>query len=194
MNNTANKKDIFYIIVLILTFITVIVGATFAIYTFIFQQEEGTSAVYTGTLNIEYLSGEIISVGLLYPREKPTLDETHNVYKNNFKVTNTGSLDSVIEVFIDIKENQFSNKTLEYALYDEEGEEISTGYVEGRNSNSIANNIELKGYKINEDNKDYETKTYTLLIWIRDNGENQNLEMKKILTGLIRVDAQQKIE
>lgn len=194
MNNTANKKDIFYIIVLILTFITVIVGATFAIYAFIFQQEEGTSAVYTGTLNIEYLSGEIISVGLLYPREKPTLDETHNVYKNNFKVTNTGSLDSVIEVFIDIKENQFSNKTLEYALYDEEGEEISTGYVEGRNSNSIANNIELKGYKINEDNKDYETKTYTLLIWIRDNGENQNLEMKKILTGLIRVDAQQKIE
>lgn len=194
MNNTANKKDIFYIIVLILTFITVIVGATFAIYAFIFQQEEGTSAVYTGTLNIEYLSGEIISVGLLYPREKPTLDETHNVYKNNFKVTNTGSLDSVIEVFIDIKENQFSNKTLEYALYDEEGEEISTGYVEGRNSNSIANNIELKGYKINEDNKVYETKTYTLLIWIRDNGENQNEEMKKILTGLIRVDAQQKIE
>lgn len=194
MNNTANKKDVFYIIVLILTFITVIVGATFAIYAFIFQQEEGTSAVYTGTLNIEYLSGEIISVGLLYPREKPNLDETHNVYKNNFKVTNTGSLDSVIEVFIDIKENQFSNKTLEYALYDEEGEEISTGYVEGRNSNSIANNIELKGYKINEDNKVYETKTYTLLIWIRDNGENQNEEMKKILTGLIRVDAQQKIE
>ena len=35
LNNTANKKDIFYIVVLLLTFITVIVGATFAIYSFI---------------------------------------------------------------------------------------------------------------------------------------------------------------
>ena len=69
MNNTADKKDIFYIIVLILTFITVIVGATFALYAFIFSQKEGTSAVYTGTLSIEYLSGNIINCNLLYPTE-----------------------------------------------------------------------------------------------------------------------------
>ena len=65
-NNTADKKDIFYIIVLILTFITVIVGATFALYAFIFSQKEGTSAVYTGTLSIEYLSGNIIKVNDKY--------------------------------------------------------------------------------------------------------------------------------
>ena len=85
MNNVANKKDFFYIIVLILTFITAIVGATFALYTFIFSQKEGSSAVYTGTLSIEYLSGEIISFNLLYPTEKPSMGTEKNVYKNNFK-------------------------------------------------------------------------------------------------------------
>lgn len=191
MNNTANKKDIFYIIVLILTFITVIVGATFAIYSFVFEQQKGVSAVYTGTLNIEYLSGEIISVGRLYPREKPSLDEKHNIYVNNFKVTNTGTLDSEIEVFIDIRENTFKFKDiLEYSLYDEEGNEISSGYIDGKEQIKIASNIELKGYEINEEGiKEYTTGSYTLLIWLNDNGKEQNDDMNKILTGQIRVEA-----
>ena len=99
MNSTANKKDIFYIIVLILTFITVIVGATFALYALIFSQEEGTSAVYTGNLSIEYLSGEIINCNLLYPTEKPEFETEENVYRNKFRVTNTGSLDSLIKTY-----------------------------------------------------------------------------------------------
>ena len=185
MNNTANKKDIFYIIVLLLTFITVVVGATFAIYTHIFSQEEGTSAVYTGTLSIEYLSGEIINVNLLYPTEKPTIETTKNIYKNNFRVTNTGSLDSLISIEIEINKNEFSNKTLKYSLYDSEEKEIAEGYIEGRLSATLANNIIL------ENNK---TEEYTLLIWIAENGENQNKEMKKSLYGLIKVDAAQKID
>lgn len=191
MNNTANKKDVFYIIVLILTFITVIVGATFAIYSFVFEQQKGVSAVYTGTLNIEYLSGEIISVGRLYPREKPNLEEKYNIYVNNFKVTNTGTLDSEIEVFIDIRENTFKFKDiLEYSLYDEEGIEISSGYIDGKEQIKIASNIELKGYEINEEGiKEYTTGSYTLLIWLNDNGKEQNDDMNKILTGQIKVEA-----
>lgn len=185
MNSTTNKKDVFYIIVLILTFITVIVGATFALYTFIFSQEEGTSAVYTGTLSIEYLSGEIISFNLLYPTEKPTIDEEKNVYKNNFIVTNTGSLDSLITIEIELKENEFSNKTLQYSLYSNGEEEIATGYVEGKNIATLASNVVLKNN---------ESVDYTLLIWISENGENQNAEMKKSLTGLIKVDMIQKID
>ena len=172
-------------VVLILTFITVIVGATFALYAFIFSQEEGSSAVYTGTLSIEYLSGEIINFNLLYPTEKPTFDTEKNVYKNNFKVTNTGSLDSIIEIEIDIKENEFSNKTLRYSLYSDEENEIAEGYIEGNISSKIASNIILKNN---------ETANYTLIIWLAENGENQNEEMKKSLTGLIRVDAVQKID
>ena len=118
MNNTANKKDFFYIIVLILTFITVVVGATFAIYVWFFSQEEGTSAVYTGTFSISYLSGDKINFDYLTPREKPTIDDEENVYKNKFKVTNTGSLNGEATIYIDINENDFElDDTLKYALY-----------------------------------------------------------------------------
>lgn len=190
MNNTANKKDIFYIVVLILTFITVVVGATFAIYTHILSQEEGTSAVYTGTLSIEYLSGEIINVNKLYPREEPTIETTKNVYKNNFKVTNTGSLDSRIEIRLVIDNNNFGENSLpgeapplKYSLYNSE-EKIKTGWInkEGIKLETLADNIELTNNT---------TEEYTLLIWIDDNGENQNHEMDKKLEGRIEVKAMQ---
>lgn len=185
MNNTADKKDIFYVIVLILTFITVIVGTAFAIYSFIFSQKEGTSAVYTGTLSIEYLSGQIINCNLLYPTEKPDINTEKNIYKNNFRVKNTGSLDSTIDISIQINQNEFSNETLKYALYDDDNTELAEGFIEGKNSAPIINNMIL------ENN---ETAEFNLIIWIAENGQNQNQEMKKNLTGLIKVDANQKIE
>lgn len=185
MNNTADKKDIFYIIVLILTFITVIVGTAFAIYSFIFQQQEGTSAVYTGTLSIEYLSGQIINCNLLYPTEKPDINTEQNVYKNNFRVKNTGSLDSTIDISIQINQNEFSNETLKYALYGEDDTELAEGFVQGKKSAPIIDNLTLKNN---------ETEEFKLIIWIAENGQNQNQEMKKNLTGLIKVDANQKIE
>lgn len=184
MNNPADKKDVFYIIVLILTFITIIVGATFALYSFIFSQQEGSSAVYTGTLSIEYLSGNIINCNLLYPTQKPSLETEANVYKNNFRVTNTGSLDSLLKIEVIINQNEFSNQTLKYSLYNHKEEEISEGYIEGKKSSIIANNIFLE----NNTSEDF-----VLVIWINDNGKNQNQEMKKNLTGLINVDASQKL-
>lgn len=185
MNNTADKKDIFYIIVLILTFITVVIGATFALYSLIFSQKEGTSAVYTGTLSIEYLSGNIINCNHLYPTEKPTLQTEKNVYKNNFRVKNTGSLDSILEIKININENEFSNRTLKYNLYNQEEEMIAEGYVEGKITSKIASNVYLKSNT---------TEEFVLVIWLAENGQDQNREMKKNLTGLIQVDATQKID
>ena len=106
MNSTADKKEFFYVVVLILTFITVLVGATFAIYALIHKQEEGTSAVYTGTFSIEYLSGDIIDFHLLTPIVEPSIDTVNNVYRNNFRVKNTGSLDSLISVMIEVNKNE----------------------------------------------------------------------------------------
>ena len=51
-------------------------------------------------------------------------------------------------------------------------------------STTVASNIELKNNTSGE---------FTLIIWIAENGENQNEEMKKRLTGSIQVDASQKI-
>lgn len=208
MNNTANKKDIFYIIVLILTFITVVVGATFAIYTFVGGPKNNTdiSAVYTGTFSIEYLSGDKINFHYLTPREKPTIDDEENVYKNNFKVTNTGSLNGEATIYIDITKNKFElDDTLKYALYkkknkekyeyiedvneyseeiDEDFEEIIEGYIDNNSKEiTIASKLEFNSN---------ETEEYTLLIWIEENGKNQSDDMDKELSGKIRVEAMQK--
>ena len=186
MNSShANRKDIFYIIILILTFITVIVGAAFALYTFIFSQEEGANAVYTGTLSIEYLSGKIIDSYNLYPSEDPNLAEEKNIYKNNFRVTNTGSLDCKLEVGVEFYLNEFSNETLMYILYNSAQEEVASGYLEGKKTAILASNITLESNT---------TEDFNLVIWIKENGEDQNAEMKKRLNGTIRVDASQKIE
>ena len=185
MEGHVNRKDFFYVVILILTFITVIVGAAFALYSFIFSQEEGTSAVYTGTLSIEYLSGNIINCTDLIPREKPNISDEENVYKNTFKVKNLGSLDSLLQVKINISGNQFSDDTLMYAIYDSKENELSSDFIKGDDSLIVADNIYSKSDSVEE---------FTLMIWINESGENQNSEMKKILIGSIQVDASQKID
>ena len=184
MESHVKRKDFFYIVILILTFVTVIVGAAFALYTFFFSQKEGSSAVYTGTLSIEYLSGDIINCNYLYPTDNPKFDSEKNVYKNTFRVRNTGSLDSLLQIKININYNEFSSGTLMYSIYNSAGDELFNGYIDGQASTIMATNIELKNNA---------TEKYTLMIWIKESGSNQNTEMKKNLTGTIQVDASQKI-
>ncbi len=183
MNTVANKKDFFYIVVLILTFITVILGATFAVYSLLFSHNEGSSAVYTGNLSIEYLSGDIINFNLLKPMEELSLDDKTNVYSNKFRVTNTGTLNSLLSIILEINKNEFSDETLMYSLFDDGGLLVEN-FLEGNNEIIISNKILLKKG---------ETINFMLVVWLKESGENQNEEMKKNLIGQIRVDASQKI-
>lgn len=183
-STTKKKKDFFYIVMLILTLVVVLVGATIAAFYFLRQQEEGASNVYTGTLTISYLSGDIIDFNLLYPSYNPGYDTRDNVYRNNFRVKNTGTLDSVISVVVDINENQFSDGVLLYKLYNSDKEELATGVMSGTGDLELAKNIILESEK---------EVNYTLIIWLKETGELQNEEMKKNLNGKIRVDANQKI-
>ena len=188
MNQTANtqKKDLFYIIVLILTLITVIIGAAFAAYYFLHSQKEGSSAVYTGTLQIEYLSGNIISYNSIYPIDDPKFNETKNIYKNNFRVKNTGTLDSIIQINAIVSKNEFSDEMLYYKMYNSNEEELISGPIsEGDGEKKLVENLELPAQAEEE---------YTLIIWLKENGKNQNREMKKTLSGLLEVNANQKIE
>ena len=184
MTNHASKKDFFYVVVLVLTFITFVVGLTFAIYAWIFSHPEGSSAVYTGTLSIEYLSGNIIDFDLLYPAEKPSIDTTRNVYRNNFKITNSGSLDGVMKVDIDVDVNQFSDKTLKYIVYNLSGDELSEGYIDGTNDIRILDNFFIAGNS---------TEEFILIVWLNENYHDQNTEMTRSFTGAIKVDASQNI-
>lgn len=181
----TNRKDFFYIIVLILTFITFVVGMAFAIYSWIYSQKEGTSAVYTGTLSIEYLSSNIINVDSLYPIKKPSYDANRYVYRNNFRVTNTGSLDGIVRVLIDVTKNEFSNNVLMYSLYNSNKEELTSGFLNGADDIIIMDNL------IMESNI---TENFVLIVWLNESEEDQNTEMQKTFVGTIEVDASQKKE
>lgn len=184
-STTKKKKDFFYIVILLLTLLVVVVGATIAAFYFLKQQEEGASNVYTGTLVISYLSGEIIDFNLLYPTYNPNYDTVDNVYKNTFKVKNAGTLDSVIELKIDINKNEFSDNVIMYKLYNSDKVELSNGSISGMGEKTIISNVILESKK--------ETQ-YTLVMWLKETGINQNEEMRKQLIGKIRVDANQKID
>ena len=185
MISHTNKKDFFYIIVLILTFITFVVGMTFAIYSWIFSQKEGSSAVYTGTLSIEYFSSNIVNFNSLYPIKKPSYDSTENVYKNDFRVTNTGSLDGIVQVVIDVSKNQFSDNVMKYLLYNSDKEELISGYLNGED------NIILIDKMLIENNS---SERFMLIIWLNESDDNQNSEMRKTFIGTIEVNASQKKE
>ena len=185
MNTASNKKNFYYITILILTLIAVIIGATFAAYTFLHSQKEGGSTVYTGTLSIEYESGNIINFHSLYPTKEPSFETEENVYKNTFKVNNTGTLDGILNVKLEIVKNQFSENTLQYILFNSIGEKITEGPVPLEDSIIIADNILLETGKSSE---------YTLIIWLEETGKSQNYDMNKELVGAIEANANQKRE
>ncbi len=182
MDGHANRKDFFYYVVLILTVITVAIGMTFALYYWIFSQKEGTSAVYTGTLSVEYLSGNIINFDLLFPSERPNFNTEKNVYRNEFKVTNTGSLDGLIRIDLDILVNEFSDGTLHYILFNSNGDELVTGELNGDGNITLLDNVILKSNAVEE---------FVLIVWLNETYQDQNIDMKKYLTGTFVVDASQ---
>lgn len=194
MSSASGKKEFFYIVVLILTFITVVIGATYALYYFLYSFEEGGSAVYTGNLKIEYKNGEIINSHNLRPRvciedeevkeneedkknDCPTFETVDNVYRNNFSVTNTGSLDSDIDIIVDFSKNVFPDKSIMFSLYDEDKlysdedkndedkEIINNGYMEGLEDIYLAEGLSLESG---------ETKKFILVVWWNDENFNQN--------------------
>ncbi len=185
MISGTNKKDFFYIVVLILTFITFLVGMAFAIYTWFFSHPEGSSSVYTGTLTIEYSSSNIVNVDSLYPISKPKFTDTNRLYRNTFKVKNTGSLDGIVSISIDFTLNQFSDNTLKYVLYTSQGDEIVEGYLNGTDSIILAENIAIASEAEEE---------YVLMIWLNESDDDQNTEMRKVLIGAIDVNATQQID
>ena len=106
VESSTKKKDLFYIIVLILTLITMIIGATFAYFKLVGSQKEDNTILYTGTLKINYINGTEIENPELLPIENVDYNTHDKVYRNNFEITSTGTLDQTIS--IDLKITQSS--------------------------------------------------------------------------------------
>ena len=182
MNNTSeNKKNIFYITMLIITLLIVIIGVVYALTILVSSRDEGSSAIYTGTLVIDYEAGNKVECKLV-PIYTPSSLNDPNAYTNTFSISSTGTLNSLVDIKLKVNENEFTRDWVKYALYHEDGELIQRGSIIGLNDVNLAT-----GETINSGEKE----TYVLQIWLEENSENQNSEMRKNLSATIEVNATQ---
>ena len=77
---SKSKNDIFYLIVLILTIITLMVGITFTYFSLVAKEKDDSTKVKTGSIAINYIDGASINSNGLIPRKEPSLGENYAVY------------------------------------------------------------------------------------------------------------------
>lgn len=180
--NSKSKNDIFYIIVLILTLITMILGITFTYYSLVAKEKDDNTQIKTGTLYISYIDGDTVSINSLMPMNEPNLNTTGAVYKKNFSVRSTGSLDQTLDIYMNIEQNDFNNNILGYILYDRKGNELAKGSIPKTGKILLKSDFYLKS---NDENK------FTILIWLKENNQNQNYEMGNIFKAGFDITANQ---
>ena len=180
-SESKNKSDILYIIVLILTLITMVVGITFTYLSLIKSEEKDNTKIQTGTLSIKYIDGGSIDTYSLVPMDEPTLN-TASVYRKEFAVTSDGTLDQTLDIYLKITKNEFSNNALKFAIYDSSKTKLATGYIPKEGKILMKSGIYLK-------NK--ESKNFTVLIWLQTNETNQNSEESKTFVGGFDITATQ---
>ncbi len=182
MESSDSKKSIFYMIVLILTLITMIIGATLAYFSLVASQKEEGTKLYTGKLEINYIDGVYIQHPELIPQEDPGFDTYDGVYRNTFAVSSAGTLEQAITLELEVTKNEFREHSLRYTLFNENEKKIATGYVPQTGKVSLADNLYLEPTG---------TAQYTLLIWWINTNYNQNADMGKSIVGKINVHAKQ---
>lgn len=181
-----SKSDIFYLVILILSLMIMISSITIAYFSMMASQEDDDTKLYTGSLVINFIDGNVINNPMLIPRYEPnSISDINNIYVNEFEVESTGTLDQNIDIYMEVLSNEFANDTIKYKLFDNNGNSISTGYVNGTNTVKIADTKYLEhGTK----------QKYTLMLWIQENEENQDNEKGKDLKITLNVEAIQTIE
>lgn len=181
-----SKSDIFYLVILILSLMIMISSITIAYFSMMASQEEDDTKLYTGSLVINFIDGKVINNPTLIPRYEPTsINDINYVYINEFEVESTGTLDQSIDIYMEVLENEFVNNSIKYKLFDNNGNEVSTGYVNGTNTIKIADSKYLEhGQK----------QKYTVMLWIQENEENQDAEKGKNLKITLNVEAIQTIK
>jgi len=182
MESSEEKKRIFYTIVLILTLITMIVGATLAYFSLIGSQKEEGTVLYTGKLEINYIDGVYIRNPELMPMKEPGYNTTKGVYKNTFSVASSGTLEQTIAVELQVSNNEFQNNAIKYVIFNDKGQKITSGNIPKKDKITIASNMYLEPTG---------TAKYTLIIWLDNTNYNQNSEMGKTITGRINVHSTQ---
>ena len=121
----------------------------------------------------------------MYPTYNPGFNETENVYKNSFKIKNTGLLDGILRINVEIRRNEFEYGSLKYKLFSATGTELTAGDIPPSGNFEVINNVLIESESSVE---------FVLMIWLDETGQNQNDEMGKTLAGNIRADVSQKLD
>ncbi len=183
MKDQTDKKNMYYIIMLVMTLIIMLIGVTFALYGILKSAEKDSTKLYTGKIEINYKDGTYIKNPNLWPTTEPSFYVTSDkVYKNNFSVISSSTIDQTIDIKLNIKINEFSNDTLKYALYNYKGDKLNTGTIPNTGSITILSNNYLAKDAVAD---------YTLIIWLDEKNYNQNNEQGKKIQATIEVNAQQ---
>ncbi len=182
IENSNEKKRLFYMIVLLLTLVTMIIGASLAYLKLVSSQKEEGTVLYTGTVKINYIDGKYIDDPELIPLTSVNYDTKDYVYRNNFSIASIGTLDQTISINMEIKENEFKENSLKYIVYSENKKQLATGYLPKSGTVNLADNVFL-GHG--------ETAHYTIIIWWVSTGNNQNDEMGSTISGKITAKATQ---
>ena len=143
---------------------------------------EYKETIKTGTLAINYVDGNAIDTYALMPINEPDLSTEYSVYKKNFSVRSTGTLDQTLDIYMYITNNQFDDNILGYSLYDSVGNKLSKGDIPKNGRILLNSGIYLKSN---------EEKKFTVLIWLKENNKQQDYEMGKTFTGGFDITASQ---
>lgn len=181
---SKSRNDIFYFILLILTMLTMIIGITFTYYGMIAKEKDEGTRVQTGSLSINYIDGVSIDTYGLLPTNEPNLNTDKYIYKKRFSVKSDGTLDQTLDLYMTIKENNFTDGALKYVIYDSANTKIGIGNIPNEVNKKIlmASDVYLKN--------NY-TKEFTVLIWLQENNKNQDLEEGKTFIGGFEITANQ---
>lgn len=179
---SERKSDVFYLILLVLTLITMIIGITFTYFSFVAKEKKDNTKIQTGILSINYVDGESIGGSGLIPINEPNLDTDYAVYKKKFSVRSKGTLDQVLDIYINVTKNDFSSNALRFALYDDQNKKIATGIIPSSGSVLLISGDYLKSNSTND---------YTVLIWLQENNMNQNYEANNMFVGGFDITARQ---
>lgn len=190
MESSKEKKHLFYMIVLILTFIVMIIGATIAYFSLRESQKDEGTKLYTGKLEINYIDGIFLKNPELWPINRPNYKSFKDVYRNNFKVASSGTLDQTIAINLIMKENEFQADAIKYILFNDKGIEISTGDIPHINPEETTKEVTINlidNLYLAHDG----IASYTLMIWLDNTKYNQNFEMGNKIRGRISILSKQ---
>ena len=182
MEQSENRKRVFYIVVLILTFITMIISATIAYFNLIDSQQEEGTVLYTGILQIDYIDGVYIKDPILYPMKNVDYNTYDKVYRNSFSIKSSGTLDQTIWVDLQVTKNEFTEYALRYIVFNDKGVRMDDGFVPKEGNINLASNLYLEAGS---------SAKYTIIIWLDDTDYNQAYESGHVISGKITAYAKQ---